>query len=289
MRYDTTLKELFQTPPLRLLALLTGAQPIELLTVEYPAVKLRRPDLVFRLPDGVVHHLELQGTNDEAMDWRMLDYYAPLYRQFQSEPVQYVLYVGRAPLKMKGLLQHARLRFNYRVIDIREFEATVLLESDSVADNLLALLCHNGARRSTIRRILQCIAGLPEKQRLDRLQQLLILSGLREAQVTVTIHEEAEKMPITLDLMENPVFRQFFLDGEKQGAEKGRQAGEQHGRAQLLQRQLERRFGKLPKWALAQLAAADIDSLEAWGLKLFEAKRLTDVLPRQTNGRRKLN
>jgi hypothetical protein len=41
MRYDTTLKELFRTPPLRLLSLITGAQPVEFLTLDYPAVKMK--------------------------------------------------------------------------------------------------------------------------------------------------------------------------------------------------------------------------------------------------------
>ncbi len=66
MRYDTTLKQLFRTPPLRLLSLITGAQPAEFLTVDYPAVKMRRPDLVFRLPNGEIRHLELQSDNDRA-------------------------------------------------------------------------------------------------------------------------------------------------------------------------------------------------------------------------------
>lgn len=68
--------------PIRLLELIAGAQPIELLTVEYPAVKMRRPDLVFRLPNGEMRHIELQSGNDHAMDWRMLEYYPLLYRQF---------------------------------------------------------------------------------------------------------------------------------------------------------------------------------------------------------------
>jgi hypothetical protein len=179
MRYDTTLKELFQTPPLRLLSLLAKTPAVELLTVEYPAVKMRRPDLVYRLPNGAIHQLELQSENDGAMDWRMLDYYPPLYRQFKREPMQYVLYVGKAPLKMKGVIKHKRLRFNYPVIDIREFEAAPLLASESVADNLLALLCHNGDNRTTVRKILRRIARLPEKECLDRVAQLLILSDLR--------------------------------------------------------------------------------------------------------------
>lgn len=275
MRYDTTLKELFQTPPLRLLALLADAPSVELLTVEYPAVKMRRPDLVYRRPDGAIHHLELQSENDDTMDWRMLDYYPPLYRQFQREPVQYVLYVGNAPLKMKGALNHARLQFSYRVIDIREFDAASLLASDSLADNLLALLCHNGAKRATVRKILQRIAGLPEKERLDRVTQLLILSDLRKLEVTVK--EEVKRMPLTFNLLENEVFRDVFLEGEEKGQQR------------LLQRMLEQRFGKLPKWAQEQLAAANAALLETWGLKLLEAKSLKEILPRQTNGRQHKN
>jgi predicted transposase YdaD len=279
MRYDTTLKELFQTPPLRLLTLLANAPSVELLTVEYPAVKMRRPDLVYRLPDGAIHQFELQSENADTMDWRMLDYYSPLYRQFRREPVQYVLYVGHAPLRMKGALNHARLQFSYRVIDIREFDAGPLLVSELVADNLLALLCRNGAKRASVRKILRRIARLPEKERLDRITQLLILSNLRKLQVTV--EEEVKKMPITVNLMEIEVFRNAFLDGAKQGKKEGKKLGEQ----QLLQRQLEHRFGKLPKWALAQLAAADVRLLETWSLKVLEAKSLNEVLPRQANGR----
>ena len=46
MRYDTTLKELFHSPPQRLLQMLVGGEAKELLSVEYPAVSMRRPDLV---------------------------------------------------------------------------------------------------------------------------------------------------------------------------------------------------------------------------------------------------
>jgi hypothetical protein len=46
----------------------------------------------------------------------------------------------------------------------------------------------------------------------------------------------------------------------------------------LLGRLLERRFGPLPPWAQQQLAAADIASLETWGLRLLEATSLEEVL-----------
>jgi len=86
MRYDTTLKALCQTPPQDLLHLLVGGQARELLTVEYPSVRLRRPDLAVRLTDGRLYHLELQSTNDATMPWRMLDYYSLLRQHYGQAP-----------------------------------------------------------------------------------------------------------------------------------------------------------------------------------------------------------
>ena len=99
-RYDTTLKTLFQAPPQQLLRLLVGGQAREMLTVEYPAVRMRRPDLVVRLTDGRLYHLELQSDNDAAMPWRMLEYYGLLYQRYGQQPLQHVLYVGERSMTL---------------------------------------------------------------------------------------------------------------------------------------------------------------------------------------------
>jgi predicted transposase YdaD len=72
-RFDKTIKKLFQTLPSRLIEWLTGQPPVELLTVEFPTVESRSADLVFRLPNGEIHQIELQSDNDETMDVRMLE------------------------------------------------------------------------------------------------------------------------------------------------------------------------------------------------------------------------
>lgn len=154
MHYDTTLKELLRTPPLRLASLIAGAQPVEFLTVDYPSVKMRRPDLVFWLPNGELRHIELQSGNDPAMDWRMLEYYPLLYREFKTEPVQQVLYLGSRRLKMNVEIRHKNLLYRCEAIDIRDFDAKPLLDSDSPADNLLAILCRNGTEKESVRRII---------------------------------------------------------------------------------------------------------------------------------------
>ena len=117
MRYDTTLKALFQAPPQELLRLLVGGQAREMLTVEYPSVRLRRPDLVVRLTDGRLYHLELQSTNDPTMPWRMLDYYSLLRQHHGQAPQQQILYVGEAPLALASHLTETTLSFHYEVID----------------------------------------------------------------------------------------------------------------------------------------------------------------------------
>ena len=106
MSYDATLKELFQGAPQRLLELLTGSRPAELLTVEYSSTRICRPDLVVRLADGRLFHLELQGRPDPDMPWRMLEYFSLLTRQFQQPPEQLMLYTGAGSLPIPAALDY---------------------------------------------------------------------------------------------------------------------------------------------------------------------------------------
>ena len=268
MRYDATLKELFQSPPQRLLQLLIGGQAGELLNIEYPAVRMRRPDLLVRLTDGRLYHLELQSSGDADMAWRMLEYFLLIARQFGQSPLQQVLYVGDKPVSLPSGLALDALQYRYSVIYIRDLDAQLLLASPLLEDNLLAILCRVGEAREVIHQIMQRIAGLPDKVQSDTLAKLLILSGLRNWQALVT--EEANQMAITLDIEENAFLREVFQDGEQKGINKGEAA--------LLRRQLERRFGPLPEWALQKIEAADTAALETWGIQLLDADRLEDAL-----------
>ena len=72
MRYDTTLKTLFLAQPPRLLEQLTGAARLKILTIEYPATKARRADLVFARPDGEIQQFELQSGNEALLAVCML-------------------------------------------------------------------------------------------------------------------------------------------------------------------------------------------------------------------------
>ena len=149
-----------------------------------------------------------------------------------------------------------------------ELDSEILLRSESIEDNLLAILCHLNDARAAVRRILARIAQLPTSRRLNAMSQLLVLSGLRKLEYV--IQEESVRMPVTIDLMENRVIRDYFLQGKQEGA---------RGEAMsMLTRQLERRFGPLTEEALGKVSAVDLATLEDWSLRLLDAHTLEEVL-----------
>ncbi|MBF0192224.1 MAG: hypothetical protein HQL99_13950 [Magnetococcales bacterium] len=80
-QYDTTLKDLFEQPPQTLLNILIGRRAVELLPVEFASTQKRIPDLVFRMDDGSILHLELQSSS-EIMDWRIMMYYSLIRQRY---------------------------------------------------------------------------------------------------------------------------------------------------------------------------------------------------------------
>ncbi|MBF0625817.1 MAG: hypothetical protein HQL82_13540, partial [Magnetococcales bacterium] len=161
MKYDITLKSLLQSLPQRLLMLLTGQEASELLPVEFPSVKSRLPDLVARLLNGAIFHLELQSTNHANMLGRMLEYYTLFRAQYPKAPIiQLVLYVGPGQPDFQTEIVEENLTFRYTVMDIREIDCRLMLDSPCLEENLLAILCRLEDGRQTIRAILTRIAAL---------------------------------------------------------------------------------------------------------------------------------
>ena len=93
----------------------------------------------------------------------------------------------------------------------------------------------------------------------------MILSGI------IGMEDEVERRFKTdmIDLMENKILGPAI----RQGMEQGRAIE----RRELLQGILEDRFGQLPNWAAAKLAAATPETLKAWSHRL-RADSLEDIL-----------
>ena len=109
--------------------------------------------------------------------WRSGCWSMPL--RFHRFPEPLVLYVGEAPLRMKGRIEGAGVSFNCAIVDIREMDSEPLLESDILEDNILAILARLSDELAAVRRILVSIAATDPAQRAAALAELVILAGLR--------------------------------------------------------------------------------------------------------------
>ena len=70
---------------------------------------------------------------------------------------------------------------------------------------------------------------------------------------------------------------EWMKEWKEAGMEEGRKEGRKEGEIILLQQQLTKRFGLLPKWVSEQLNNADQNELELWADRILDAKTLEEV------------
>lgn len=280
MAFDATLKEFFQQLPTSLLAELTGGVPVrEFLNVELPAVQERRLDLVLRLVDETLLHIELQSSNDRDMPLRMLEYYTLLWRRYRKPVRQAVVYVGTPRLRMERHLESASLRFDYELRDIREWRAEDLLASSYPGDQVLAILGETDDARGTVRTVLTRIENMAPNRRGRALRYVLNLAGLRRFGIIVS--QEAALMGVTIDWTQYPAVREAAARAAAEGEAKGEAMGEARGVRRSLLVLLEKRFGTVPVWAQRKVEKAPVDQALTWLAAASDAKKITDLIPRR--------
>ena len=107
-------------------------------------------------------------------------------------------------------------------------------------------------------------AELPFEQVLEFVETILVY------QCPQWGREEIKAMlGLDTELKQTRFYQEVFAEG--------RIEGEARGEARLLRKQLSRRFGALPVWAEAKLAAAHPAQLEMWGERVLEARSLETV------------
>jgi hypothetical protein len=162
----------------------------------------------------------VQATNDGEMLERMLEYLVNDYKIHKKAPLQYVLYIGNAPMKMKNTLNEADINYSYRLIDIRDLDPVFFL---GVSDWRFWTLAYLTARDVSERRaLLQLIlrrldaAGLSDIQWTEAISMLTGLAPLRNAEELVenTIKELEMELELKYDVRKAP----FYKDGFKEGA-----------------------------------------------------------------------
>ena len=81
--------------------------------------------------------------------------------------------------------------------------------------------------------------------------------------------EESDAMP--------GVIQRARDEGMERGVEQGMEQGRVQGELAILERQLKRRFGRLPPETVSRLGRASVADLETWAENVLDAETLDDV------------
>ncbi|UEM06482.1 DUF4351 domain-containing protein [Skermanella rosea] len=267
--YDATVKELVWAGAPALLGMLAGAPVQCFLSAEFSLVRQRRPDMVARLMNGSIFHLELQAGPDARLDWRMLEYYGPISELNDGAPVtQLVLHLGERGRDKPAGIAHPNLNFAYHVRYIGDLDPRPLLDSPAPEDAVLAILCGSDDIRTRVRNILTRLVPLDRRARDDAAAKLLILAQLRRA--VPVVKEELKSMAVQINVDEHPYLREIAAMGEARGEARG----EIKGKAGSLIRQIERRLGQVPHSVLERVRGGSAEELDRWMDAVCDASTL---------------
>ena len=261
---DIALKDIFEEIPHRLSKILAPAPIKELLPTNFPSTELR-VDFLARLEDESILHIEFQSFNDPNMPFRMLRYYLAIWERYPNSPIkQLLVYVGNRKLRMKSRLRLRNLSFSYEMIDIRQIDCRVLLESPDPMDRLLACLCKVEDEAYLIEKLIKTMEGMNEEERKDYLLKALTLTELRP-NLRIRLTEEVKHMPIVVrpediklpkkKLRKDILYRLGLEEGKKEGEiigiEKGKKIGLEEGFLKALQdivlTLIRSRLGRVPE------------------------------------------
>jgi len=167
-KYDITIRDVFKSISDKLIKILGFGSYIEILNPVFPKISERIADLLLRLEDDSLLHIEFQSTNDKTMPIRMLGYYHAIKETYSDKSTrQIVIYIGKDKPKMITQIVDYNIQYNYRLIDIRDTPCEIFLNSDKIEDLAIATLCHVKDRERLFKKIAEKLNSLGEKERAD--------------------------------------------------------------------------------------------------------------------------
>ena len=276
--FDATLKIFLRRLAAPVFEQLTGVSIVEWIQPELPEIRTLRPDLVGRTSSGDLVHFEIQAQNDPNMPIRQMEYALSIYKALQRWPEQIVLYVGPGPMRMPEEFHGYR----YRIIDVSTIDAELLLASDRLEDNVVAVLFRLRDQRAALRRILDRIAEAEPAKRAEAAKGLFVLAGLRKLRPILREEEGRRRtMDITYDWYTDPTIGPVIADAAEKAREEAREEAE-NARTQAERRiarfQLEQRFGALDEAAASRLDSMSRREIEDILLRILTAASIEELL-----------
>jgi len=285
---DIALRDIFEEVPHRLSKILSPVPIKELLPTSLPSTELR-VDFLAKLEDESILHMEFQSFNDTNMPWRMLRYYTAIVEKYKAYNIkQLVVYVGNEKLRMKSSLKIKNLVFKYEILDIRQIDCKVLLESPDPMDKLLACLCKVEDEAYLIEKLIKTMEGMNEEERKDYLLKALTLTELRP-NLRIRLTEEVKPMPIVVrpedirlpkkKLKKDILYRLGLEEGKRIGLELGLEEGFLKALQNTVLTLIKSKMGQIPEGMEAKIKdIRDREYLNVLIEKLINSGDVLDVL-----------
>ncbi|OUL19997.1 hypothetical protein BV378_31105 [Nostoc sp. RF31YmG] len=289
LSYDNTCKYLAETYPADFAKWLLASETsdIQVLKTELNLEPIRADSVTFLQISSQILHLEFQTSpaSTPPLDFRMLDYYTRLKRQYWCDIEQVLIFLQHTSSEIVFNTQYVdkKTRHEYRVIRLWEEDPTPLLANPALLP--LATLARTDSPEDLLEQVaaaVDMIEVTDEKQNISACVQ--VLAGLRFEKNLIRQLFREEIM------QESVIYQDILQKGLQQGLQQGEELGKKQEALELILRQLTRRFGAIEAETEQQIRTLSITQLEDLAEALLDFTSQSDVVnylanisPSQTN------
>jgi predicted transposase/invertase (TIGR01784 family) len=219
---------------------------------------IRADSLIFLESQDVVLHLEFQTRPDEAIPFRMADYYLRLYRKYTQRRIQqFVVYLlpSQDPLVYQTTFEPTYLKHEFTVIRLWEQPVDIFLQNHGLMP--LAALAKTSDPITTLRDIAQLIDRIPDRREQRNLTATTeIISGL-------ALEKTVIQQLLRSDIMkESVIYKAILEEGKQEGLQEGKKEGLQEGKKQIALNMLRSGLAKSLIVELTGLSLTEVEKLE---------------------------
>ena len=216
------------------------------------------------------------------MPARMLRYYSDITLEYPDEEIrQYLVYIGKAPLRMDDGIRRRHLDYRYTVIDSHRLDCEQFLAQDNPDALIFAILCDfkDYDAREVVTRILERLLVLTGHQCDEYRKYLAMLDVLAVNRDLQSVIKEVEPM-LSLRIEQLASYEigmeKGIAQGREEGWEKGIQYGMERGEKRGEERGVERAQAAMVRRLLSQFEApqvAEMTGLDVETVRCLNAQR----------------
>jgi predicted transposase/invertase (TIGR01784 family) len=277
LSYDNTCKYLAENYPADFARWLLSSDTsdIEVLKTELNLEPIRADAVTFLQISNQILHLEFQTSpkSTPPLDFRMLDYYTTLKRQYWCDIEQVLIFLQATSSEIVFNTEYVdrKTRHEYRVIRLWEEDPTPLLANPALLP--LATLARTDSPQDLLEQVAAAVDMIEETDERQNISACVqVLAGLRFPKNLITQLFREEVM------QESVIYQDILQKGLQQGLQQGEERGKKQEALELILRLLTRRFGAIEPEIQQQIRSLSITQLEELAEALLDFSSQSDLV-----------